>query len=79
MTLVVPVSAELEAKLRERAAAAGKDAPTYASELLEQAVRQRSLDELLAPLREQFAATGTTDEELIEQISQARQGYRNQH
>lgn len=79
MTLIVPVSPELDAKLRERAAAVGKDAPAYASELLEQAINRRSLDELLAPLREQFAATGTTDEELIEQITQARDAYRNQH
>jgi len=78
MTLLVPVSPQVEAKLRERAAAEGKDPAAYASKLLEQAVTHPSLDELLAPLRQQFAASGTTDEELVRQITEARDAYRNQ-
>ena len=78
MTLLVPISPQVEAKLRERAAAEGKDPAAYASKLLEQAVTRPSLDELLAPLRQQFAASGTTDEELVRQITEARDAYRNQ-
>lgn len=78
MTLMVPVSPEVEAKLRSRAAAEGQDTSEYASKLLEDAVRRSSLDELLAPLRQQFAATGATDEQLIQQITDARAAYRKQ-
>jgi len=78
MTLVVPISPQVEAKLRERAAAEGKGPAEYASKVLEQAVARPSLDELLAPLRQQFAASGTTDEELMRQITKAREAYRNQ-
>jgi hypothetical protein len=78
MTLIIPLSPCVEAKLRERAAADGKDPSAYASELIEQAVSRTSLDELLAPLRREFAASGTTDEELVRQITDARDAYRNQ-
>jgi hypothetical protein len=78
MTLMVPVSPQLEAKVRERAAAQGKEPGIYAAELLEQAVGRSALDELLAPLREQFAASGTSDKELVQQITDARTAYRNQ-
>ena len=77
MTLMVPLSTELEAKLRARAAAEGKDPGAYASKIIEQAISRSSIDEVLRPLREQFAASGTTDEELLEQINEARYAYRN--
>jgi hypothetical protein len=78
MTLVVSIPPQIEAKLRRQAAAQGKDPGAYASTLLEQAIGHSSLDELLSPLRAQVAATGTTDEELVEQITDARTAYRNQ-
>ena len=79
MTLAISLSAETEAKLRARAAAEGKDPAAYASNVLEQAFNRPSLDELLAPLRQEFAASGVSDEELVEQISQAREAYRKSH
>ncbi len=77
MTLVIPISDTVAAKLRERAAAEGKDPTAYASDLLEDAVARLSLHDLLAPLRQQFAASGVTDEELVQQITEARDAYRN--
>ena len=77
MSLVVPISPQVEARLRQQAAANGKDPEAFASKLLEQAVGRSALDDLLAPLRAQFAASGTTDEELVEQITDARAAYRN--
>ena len=77
MSLVVPISPQVEARLRQQAAAKGKDPEAFASKLLEQAVGRSALDDLLAPLRAQFAASGTTDEELVEQITDARAAYRN--
>lgn len=78
MTLAVPVPPHIEARLRQQAAAEGKDPAAYASKLLEQALGRESLDELLAPLRAQFSASRTTDEELVQQITDARTAYRNQ-
>ena len=77
MSLVVSVSPQVEARLRQQAAVEGKDPGAYASKLLEQAVGRSALDELLARLRAQFAASGTTDEELVQQINDARTACRN--
>ncbi len=79
MMLSVLLSPEAEAKLRQRAAAEGKDPVTYASKILEQAVSRPSIDEILAPLREEFAASGTSDDELVRQITEDRDFYRKQH
>ncbi|HEY8747934.1 MAG TPA: hypothetical protein VIM11_08170 [Tepidisphaeraceae bacterium] len=78
MTLTIPLSPDTESKLRDRAAAEGKDPSVVAAQLLEAAINRPALDELLAPLRRQFAATGNTDEQLVEQITQARDAYRKQ-
>lgn len=76
MTLSVSLSPQAEAKLRQRAAAAGKDLTDYAAQLLEQAITRSSLDDLLAPLRAEFAASGTSDEQLVDQINAARDAHR---
>ncbi len=76
MALVIPISPQVESKIRERAAAEGEEPTAYAAKLLEQAVSRMSLDEILAPLRQEFAASGTTDEQLLQQITEARDAYR---
>ncbi|MGD0137979.1 MAG: hypothetical protein ABSD28_03830 [Tepidisphaeraceae bacterium] len=76
MSLVIPISPQVESKIRERAAAEGKEPTAYAAKLLEQAVSRLSLDEILAPLRQEFAACGTSDEQLLQQITEARDAYR---
>jgi hypothetical protein len=78
MTLAVPLSPEVEAKLRARAAARGEEPTAYASKLLEQAVSRVSVDEILLPLRQQFRASGVSDDELVQQITDARSAYRNE-
>ena len=57
MTLVVPVSPQVQAKLRQQAQAQGQELWQYAARLLTQAGGCGTLDELLAPLRAQFAAS----------------------
>jgi len=52
MTLSIALSPQIEAKLKERAAAKGKDPTAYAAELVEEAVTKPSLDEILAPFRQ---------------------------
>ena len=76
MTLSIPLSSETESKLRRRAAAVGADLSAYAAKVLEDALNRSTLDELLEPLRRQFAEGGETDEQLIEHIAHARDAYR---
>ncbi|HEY8506642.1 MAG TPA: hypothetical protein VIL46_18815 [Gemmataceae bacterium] len=61
------VSPETERRLAERAAASGLDLPTFAGRIIEREVSGRpTLDEILAPFREEVAESGLTDEELGE-------------
>ena len=64
MTLSLSLSPQAEAKLRERAAAAGLDPSTYAKGLLEDVVTKPTLDEILAPFRRQVDESGMSDEDL---------------
>lgn len=81
MTLSIPLSLETETKLRERAAAAGKDIATYALEAVKEKVDgPQTFAEILAPVHEAFAAQGLTEgsmtpvfESLREEIYQKRQ------
>ena len=66
MTLVIPVSSDVESKLRERAAAEGEDPAHYAARLLAEAVARPSVEQLLAPFRKQVAESGMSDEQLDE-------------
>jgi len=51
MTISISLTPEAETKLRQRAARLGQDLSIVASDLLEEAVRRPSVDELLAPAR----------------------------
>jgi hypothetical protein len=76
MVLTIPIAPETEARLRRLADAAGTDVTTYVSQVVEQAAARPALEELLAPLRRQFAEAGTTDEQLMDEIAAAREVYR---
>jgi hypothetical protein len=78
MRLHIDISSEAESKLKERAAAQGKDPTTYASEIVEEVVSRPSLDEILAPLRREFEESGMSDDQLLEQILAAQTEYRKQ-
>jgi plasmid stability protein len=70
MTLQIDLSPELEAKLRQRAAAAGKDAEAFAREAVEEKLRGReTLVEILGPIRKDFR--DVPDAELEDRIQQA--------
>ncbi len=64
MTINISLSPEAETKLRQRAAKLGQDPAVVASDLLEEAVRRPSVDEMLAPARRQVADSGWKEEEL---------------
>ena len=55
MTIRISLTPEAETKLRQRAARLGQDLSIVASDLLEEAVRRPSVDELLASARRQVA------------------------
>ena len=66
MTLGVDHPPEAEAKLRERAAISGEPVDAYAAKVLLDALTAPTIDELLAPVREQAAASGMTEQELLD-------------
>jgi hypothetical protein len=73
MTLIIPISPDIERKLNDRAAAEGKDAVTIAREALEEKPQgPRTLDEVLAPFRQQVADSGMNDNQLDEFYEELR-------
>jgi hypothetical protein len=77
MVLQIEIAPQTEQRLRERAQAAGKDVTAYVSQLVEQAAAKPNLDEVLAPLRKSFEASGVSDAELISDITAAQDEYRS--
>jgi len=67
------LSKDAEAKLTERAAATGKPLSEYISTLVESVVETpRALAEISGPVYRRFLDSGTTDEELSEELEQAK-------
>jgi hypothetical protein len=67
MTLIIPLPPEVEQKLKDRAAAEGKDAVTFAREALEEKLQgPQTLDEVLSEFRRQVAQSGMSDSQLDE-------------
>jgi hypothetical protein len=62
--LQIALPPDTEASLRERAKASGADVSAYAARLLQEALATPSVDELLAPFRQQVEQSGLTDEQL---------------
>jgi hypothetical protein len=75
MTLSIHLSPEDEARLREKAAAAGTDVDTFARQAIEEKLHSQSLTELLEPLRRQFADSGVSDDQLVAEIERARDAF----
>jgi len=73
MTLTIQLSEALERQLTDRATKAGKSVETVARELIEQGIAPRkTLDEILAPFRAEFAHSGMTETEWDTMIEEAR-------
>ena len=71
--LEVPVPDDLLDLLDARAGRAGMKREDYVSDLLRRNLRgPRSIDEILAPLREQVRASGIDDQELTRLFQAAR-------
>ena len=72
MSITIPIFARVEAGLKRRAAAAGEDVATYTARVLESIARPRSLKELSGPVQKRFIESGTTEEELGEELEKAK-------
>ena len=72
MSITIPLSAEVEASLKSRSAAAGQDVATYAAQVLESIARPRSLEELSGPVQRRFKESGISEEELGEELERAK-------
>ncbi|MCK6484545.1 MAG: hypothetical protein L6R00_10480 [Phycisphaerae bacterium] len=73
MTLEVSLSPDTEAKLRERAAASGKDVVAYVVEAVEEKLRTpASLAELLAPIHAATRQSGMSEDEIDTLIEETR-------
>ncbi len=69
----IPLTGEVEARLRARAAAVGQDVVTYTSKLLERlSLPPVTLKEISGPLSEEFRKSGMTDEELGDMLEEAK-------
>ena len=66
MTLDIHLSPEAARLLRDRAAAKGLDVAEYASRIVEEDLLKPTLDEILAPVRADFAQSGMTEDEILE-------------
>lgn len=73
MVLNISISSEAEAKLRDRAEAAGQGVAEFAARLVEQAVNQPSLDAVLASFRKEVQASGLNDPELEQFYEELRE------
>jgi hypothetical protein len=72
MSITIPLSSEAEAGLRQRADAAGQDIVTYAATLLESVAKPRTLEELSGLVQQRFIESGTTEEQLGDELEKAK-------
>ena len=74
IALTIHVSKDTGAILEEKAKIQGKDVSEYVEDLIEKEMdRPRTLDEILAPVRKNFAESGMTEDELDDLIENERQ------
>ena len=73
MTIQVPISREVEAKLRLRAEASGEDLTSFVARLVAHfAAPPTSLTVLSGPIFDAFKASGMTDDELGDLLERAK-------
>lgn len=78
MEITVNISDEAGRMIFARANEEGKDVATFAARVLEREAKRPSLDELLAPVRAQFAASGLTEAELTQIVKEERRSIRRE-
>jgi predicted DNA binding CopG/RHH family protein len=76
--ITLRLSEQARAKLAEQAANSGQDISTAASDLIERAVTRPSIAEIMAPVRQQVADSGMTDQELDDFLRGQLEDYRRE-
>jgi hypothetical protein len=64
LSMKLRLSKQATEMLQQRAARSGQDIASLASDIVEQAILQPTVDEVLAPFRKQVAESGMSDQEL---------------
>jgi hypothetical protein len=78
MTLSIPFAPAEEARLRERAAAAGKDIQTFVRDAALEKADRPTLGEILGPIHAATEASGSSLEEIDAMGDQAKREARQQ-
>ena len=66
LAMKLRLSKQASERLSKRAAESGQDVASIASDLIEQAITQPTLEELLAVSQAEFASTGMTESEMMD-------------
>jgi len=72
-TIELPLSEELLRRLDDRARSAGIGRDSFIQAVLAKSIGEPTIDEILAPFREQVTSSGIRDEELDRLFSEARE------
>jgi hypothetical protein len=76
MSVTIQLPVEDEARLAMKAKQAGVDLPTYLERLLKAEVSRPPLDAVLKPVRDAFAESGMTEDELSDLLVKAKKQMR---
>ena len=79
MTLTLDLADNDAQRLAEKARAAGIDVQTYVERLVRAAATSPPLDEVLRPVREEFHASGMSEDELGDLLEEAKHEMRREH
>ena len=63
MEVTITVSEEVESIIKQRAAASGQDVKELVEDMVKRQALRPTLDEILAPVRKEFAESGMTEVE----------------
>lgn len=72
MTVQISLSAEIETRLRERAAEAGLSPDELVRRIVESQLHRPTLEELSGPIHRRFVECGSSEEELVEELDRAK-------
>jgi hypothetical protein len=76
MTVTIQLPLEDEARLAIKAKEAGVDLPTYVERVLKIEAMRPPLDEVLKPVRDAFAESGMSEDELSDLLVRAKKEMR---
>ena len=72
MVLSIPISPEVEEKLKAKAAVAGVDVQSFVVLTLQRAASRPSLEDVLAPLRAEFSSSCMSEDDLTALLETAK-------